>query len=110
MDLFNPPINFDYKTMSDKIKLDEYQNPYLQVVWEDTAENFTQERIKSVKQYFSKKYNTSNVNVITKTKQGEDGIQTIDVSFNIMETFPDNTFVHITVGCTCFLRCINLPS
>jgi DNA repair exonuclease SbcCD ATPase subunit len=85
MDLFNPPINFDYKTMSDKIKLDEYQNPYLQVVWEDTAENFTQERIKSVKQYFSKKYNTSNVNVITKTKQGEDGIQTIDVSFNIMD-------------------------
>ena len=85
MDLFNPPINFDLETMSDKIKLDEYQNPYLQVLWEDTPENFTQERIKSVKSYFSKKYNTTNVNIITKAKQGEEGLQTVDVSFNIMD-------------------------
>ena len=85
MDLFNPPINFDLETMSDKIKLDEYQNPYLQVVWEDTPENFTQERIKSVKSYFVKKYNTTNVNIITKAKQGEEGLQTVDVSFNIMD-------------------------
>ena len=49
MDLFNPPINYDLTTMSEKIKLEEYENPYIQVVWEDTPENFTQERIKSVK-------------------------------------------------------------
>jgi DNA repair exonuclease SbcCD ATPase subunit len=54
-------------------------------VWEDTPENFTQERIKSVKQYFSKKYNSLNVNVITKTIQLESVNQTVDVSFNIMD-------------------------
>jgi len=85
MDLFNPPINYDLKTMSEKIKLEEYENPYIQVVWEDTPENFTQERIKSVKTYFQKKYNSLNVNVITKTKQTETGQQTVDVSFNIMD-------------------------
>ena len=85
MDLFNPPKLFDYKTMSKKIKIEEYENPYVQVVWEDTPENFTQERIKSVKQYFTKKYNTTNVNVITKSKQTDDVAQTVDVSFNIMD-------------------------
>ena len=85
MDLFNPPINYDLTTMSEKIKLEEYENPYVQVVWEDTPENFTQERLKSVKTYFQKKYNSLNVNVITKTKQVESGQQTVDVSFNIMD-------------------------
>jgi len=56
-------------------------------VWEDYNENFTQDRIKSVKHYFQKKYNTTNVNVITKAKvQKEDGEQTVDVSVNIMDT------------------------
>jgi DNA repair exonuclease SbcCD ATPase subunit len=86
MDLFDPPINFDLKTMPKDIpKLQEFENPYVQVVWEDAPENFTQERIKSVKQYFQKKYNSLNVNVISKTKQSEDVNQTIDVSFNIMD-------------------------
>jgi len=85
MDLFNPPKLFDYKNMSKKIKIEEYENPYVQVIWEDTPENFTQERIKSVKQYFTKKYNTTNVNVITKSKQSEEVTQTVDVSFNIMD-------------------------
>ena len=46
-----------------------YENPIIQVVWEDLPENFTQDKIKSVKHYFSKKYNTTNVNVLTKAKQ-----------------------------------------
>lgn len=71
--------------MPKQIKLEDYENPYVQVVWEDTPENFTQERIKSVKQYFSKKYNSLNVNVITKTIQLESVNQTVDVSFNIMD-------------------------
>lgn len=71
--------------MPKQIKLEDYDNPYVQVVWEDTPENFTQERIKSVKQYFSKKYNSLNVNVITKTIQPESVNQTVDVSFNIMD-------------------------
>jgi DNA repair exonuclease SbcCD ATPase subunit len=57
------------------------------VVWEDNNENFTQDKIKSVKHYFQKKYNTTNVNVITKAKiQKEEGEQTVDVSVNIMDT------------------------
>jgi DNA repair exonuclease SbcCD ATPase subunit len=71
--------------MPKQIKLEDYENPYVQVVWEDSPENFTQERIKSVKQYFSKKYNSLNVNVITKTIQLESVNQTVDVSFNIMD-------------------------
>ena len=86
MDLFDPPINFNYTTMPDNIVYtQDFENPYIQVVWEDTPENFTQERIKSVKHYFQKKYNSLNVNVITKSKQSEDVNQTIDVSFNIMD-------------------------
>ena len=86
MDLFNPPKLFNYKTMSHKLDVSKLDNPYVQVIWEDTPENFTQERIKSVKQYFQKKYVTTNVNVITKVKLVEDGtMQTVDVSFNIMD-------------------------
>jgi len=82
--LFNPPPNFNYKDMS--IDTSTLQNPYVQVVWEDTPENFTQERIKSVKQYFQKKYVTQNVNVITKVKNVDEGtLQTVDVSLNIMD-------------------------
>jgi len=72
--------------MSKKIDLGVLENPYVQVVWEDTPENFTQERIKSVKQYFQKKYSTTNVNVVTKLKGVEDEVmQTVDVSLNIMD-------------------------
>ena len=83
MDLFNPPLDFN---MSKSIQLGELDNPYVQVVWEDTSDNFTQERIRSVKQYFQKKYSTTNVNVVTKLKNvSEDTTQTIDVSMNIMD-------------------------
>ena len=72
--------------MSKDIQLPVLDNPYIQVVWEDNAENFTQERIKSVKAYFQKKYETTNVNVITKVKNvADDTQQTVDVSFNIMD-------------------------
>lgn len=84
-DLFNPKPEFNYKTMSTKLDVESLENPYIQVVWEDTPENFTQERIKSVKQYFQKKYNSTNINVITKVKTTEDTQQTIDVSVNIMD-------------------------
>ncbi len=61
-------------------------NPYVQVVWEDTPENFTQEKIKSVKQYFQKKYASTNVNVITKVKQtNTEETQSVDISFNILD-------------------------
>lgn len=84
-DLFNPQPKFNYKQMSTKLDVELLENPYIQVVWEDTPENFTQERIKSVKQYFQKKYNSINTNVITKVKTTDDTQQTIDVSVNIMD-------------------------
>jgi len=84
-DLFNPIPEFNYTHMKNKIDVSALENPYIQVIWEDVPENFTQERIKSVKQYFYKKYSTTNVNVITKVKLTDETQQTIDVSVNIMD-------------------------
>ncbi|NBO72085.1 hypothetical protein EBV26_16630, partial [bacterium] len=67
------------------INIANLDNPYLQVVWEDYAENFTQEKIKSVRHYFQKKYDTTNVNVITKTKVAQETTHTVDISFNILD-------------------------
>ena len=86
MDLFNPPKIFNYEIMIKDLDFSDFENPIIQVVWEDLSENFTQDKIKSVKHYFSKKYNTTNVNVLTKAKttQTED-MQSIDVSVNISD-------------------------
>ena len=85
MDLFNPPPKFNYNRMPESIDITQLDNPYIQVVWEDYAENFTQEKIKSVRHYFQKKYETTNVNVITKTKVGDDVTHSVDISFNILD-------------------------
>jgi DNA repair exonuclease SbcCD ATPase subunit len=85
MDLFNPPPDFNYNFMIKDIDFNKFDNPYIQVIWEDYAENFTQEKIKSVRHYFQKKYNTTNVNVITKTKSTDIVNQNVDVSFNILD-------------------------
>lgn len=85
MDLFNPPPTPNYKYMEHKLDVSKIENPYIQVVWEDNAENFTQERVKSIRNYFSKKYNSTNVNVLTKVKTSKDVQQTVDVSLNIMD-------------------------
>jgi len=85
-DLFNPIPTFNYKNMATKLDISQLENPYIQVIWEDSPENFTQERIRSMKQYFMKKYSSTNINVITKVKTSdEDSMQTIDVSVNIMD-------------------------
>ena len=64
----------------------KFETPTIQVVWEDLTENFTQDKIKSVKHYFQKKYNTTNVNVLTKVKNvDKDTMQSIDVSVNISD-------------------------
>ena len=85
-DLFNPYPTYNYSNMPTNLDVSILENPYIQVIWEDTPENFTQERIKSVKQYFIKKYSSTNINVITKVKTSdEDSMQTIDVSVNIMD-------------------------
>jgi len=84
-DLFNPYPEYNYKNMSTKLDISTLENPNIQVIWEDTPENFTQERIKSVKQYFMKKYSSTNINVITKAKTIDETQQTIDVAVNIMD-------------------------
>ncbi len=71
--------------MNKELEFETLDNPYVQVVWDDYAENFTQEKIKSVRHYFQKKYNTTNVNVITKTKASDDVTHTVDISFNILD-------------------------
>ena len=85
MDLFNPPKEFNYTHMSHKLDVDTLENPYIQVVWEDTPDNFTQERIKRVRSYFEKKYKSKNVNVVTKVKTEDTEIQSVDVSMNILD-------------------------
>ena len=86
MDLFNPPKTFNYNIMIEDLDFSTYENPIIQVVWEDLPENFTQDKIKSVKHYFSKKYNTTNVNVLTKAKVSKtEDMQSIDVSVNISD-------------------------
>jgi len=85
-DLFNPYPTYNYTNMPNNIDVSILENPYIQVIWEDIPENFTQERIKSAKQYFMKKYSSTNINVITKVKTSDDdSMQTIDVSVNIMD-------------------------
>jgi DNA repair exonuclease SbcCD ATPase subunit len=86
MDLFNPPKLFNYNIMIKDLDFSKYENPTIQVVWEDLQENFTQDKIKSVKHYFQKKYNTTNVNVLTKVKNVDtDTIQSVDVSVNVTD-------------------------
>ena len=87
LNLFQESKPLNYNIMTKDIDFSKYDNPTIQVVWEDYNENFTQDKIKSVKHYFQKKYNTTNVNVITKAKiEKEEGEQTVDVSVNIMDT------------------------
>ena len=87
MDLFNPPRLFNYNIMIKDLDFSKFENPTIQVVWEDLPENFTQDKIKSVKHYFQKKYNTTNVNVLTKSKNVETHeMQSIDVSVNISDS------------------------
>lgn len=73
--------------MTHDLEVSNLDNPFIQVVWEDTPQNFTQEKIKSVRHYFQKKYHTTNVNVLTKSKEvdKETSIQSVDVSFNILD-------------------------
>jgi len=48
------------------VNKNELVNPFIKVIWEDTPENFTQEKIKRLKSYFKKKYNSERVNVLTR--------------------------------------------
>jgi len=86
MDLFKKPKLYNYNIMIKDLDFSKFENPSIQVVWEDLQENFTQDKMKSVKHYFQKKYNTTNVNVVTKVKNVDtETMQTVDVSMNITD-------------------------
>ena len=62
-------------------------NPFIKVEWEDTPENLTQERIKRVKSYFEKKYNSTNIKIVTKVVSNSLNTQlrTLEASDNILD-------------------------
>lgn len=62
-------------------------NPFIRVEWEDTPENLTQERIKRVKSYFEKKYNSTNVKIVTKIASNDSTtkLKSLEVSDNILD-------------------------
>jgi len=67
--------------------IDKLENPFIKVTWEDTPENFTQEKIKRVRSYFQRKYNSKNVTLLTKaTDRNSTGELDIDIEENVMDT------------------------
>ena len=62
-------------------------NPFIKVTWSDVPENFTPEKIKRVKTYFQNKYNSKNVQVITKslTHIENTRLRSLEVTDNILD-------------------------
>jgi len=67
--------------------IETLDNPFIKVTWEDIPENFTQEKIKRVRSYFKRKYNSKNVTVLTKVvdRNNSDDLD-IDIEQNVMDT------------------------
>jgi len=70
-------------------------NPKIKVVWEDVAESFTQERVARIKSYFTKKYKSKNVTIVTKTVVTKDDkkFSSIDMADNILDTQYQKTLI-----------------
>ena len=66
--------------------IETLDNPFIKVTWEDIPENFTQEKIKRVRSYFKRKYNSKNVTVLTKVldKNSSDELN-VDIEQNVMD-------------------------
>ena len=62
-------------------------NPFIKVTWQDVPENFTPEKIRRVKSYFQEKYNSKNVQVITKTLSNvnETRLESLEASDSILD-------------------------
>lgn len=63
-------------------------NPFIKITWQDVPENFTPEKIKRVKTYFQNKYNSTSVQIITKTLTNVQNtrLQSLEVSDNILDS------------------------
>jgi len=64
-----------------------FDNPFIKITWQDAPENFTPEKIRRVKTYFQEKYNTKNIQVITKslTHVKNTKLKSLEVSDNILD-------------------------
>ena len=60
----------------------------VRVMWEDTPENYTKDRVKRIEQYIAEKYNVSKVQVIFKPKKQdtEHGQVEMSIADNVMDT------------------------
>lgn len=65
-----------------------YNNPFIKITWQDVPENFTPEKVRRVKSYFQEKYNTKNVQVITKslTHSKDIKLNSLEASDNILDS------------------------
>lgn len=70
------------------VKKEQLSNPFIKVIWEDTPENFTQEKIKRLKSYFKKKYNSERVNVLTRVT----GVNTPNSPQEVTENVVDKEY------------------
>jgi DNA repair exonuclease SbcCD ATPase subunit len=69
------------------MNIDKLENPFIKVTWEDIPENFTQEKVKRVRSYFQRKYNSKNVTILTKAiDRNSTGELDIDIEENVMDT------------------------
>jgi DNA repair exonuclease SbcCD ATPase subunit len=64
----------------------ELDNPFIKVIWEDTPENFTQEKIKRLKSYFKKKYKSERVNILTRINGLNGPTSAQEVTENVIDT------------------------
>lgn len=63
------------------------ENPHIKVTWSDTPEEFTPERVKRIKEYFKKKYNTRDVKILTKivSEKSDTKLKSLEVSDSILD-------------------------
>tara|TARA_R110001592_G_scaffold71364_5_gene218233 strand:+ start:4386 stop:6707 length:2322 start_codon:yes stop_codon:yes gene_type:complete len=68
------------------MEIEKLKNPFIRVIWEDVPGNFTKERLRRVKSYFQKKYNSKNVTVVTKSKTIDGEELKLGLDTNIMDS------------------------
>ena len=67
------------------IDIEKLDNPFIKVIWEDSPENFTQEKIKRLTTYFRKKYNSERVNIVTRVNGVENSHTTQTITENVLD-------------------------
>ena len=76
------------ENLMEKTKISVPKKAKIRVIWEDNAENYTQERARRVGKYITEKYGNSNVQVIFKPKKilTDDGEVEMSVADSVMDT------------------------